>query len=205
MRAFWLRWRARRRPLQVAIVGLAIVTWIIVHALLSSAQTARSSWGPATAVIVTTHRLEAGDVIAVNDIETRTLPAIAIPVGALRESPVGRTVVAPVERGEILVAARVADTDVLPAGTRGLAVPLDQGHLHLDIGDRVDVIAVLDPIDVTDGGPPAFVLAANALVTDTSDTAATVAVPTDDAPRIALAMRQGAVVLVLSSTPSRPG
>ena len=123
----------------------------------------------------------------------------------MREPPIGRTVVAPVERGEILVAARVADNDVLPAGTRGVAIPFDDGHLRLDIGDRVDVIAVFDPTDVFDGGPPAFVLAANALVTDTSDTAATVAVPTVDTPRIALAMRQGAVVLVLSSTPSRPG
>ena len=205
MRAFWLRWRARRRPLQVAIVGLAIVTWVIVHSLLAGAQAARRSWGPGTPVIVATHRLKAGDAVVANDVEARTLPAIAVPDGALREPPVGRTVVAPVERGEILVGARVTDNHVLPAGTRGVAIPLDEGHLRLDIGDRVDVIAAFDPVDVSDGGPPAFVLVANALVADISDTSATVAVPVDDAPRVALALRQGAVVLVLSSTPSRPG
>ena len=57
----------------------------------------------------------------------------------------------------------------------------------------------------SDGGPPAFVLVANALVADISDTTATVAVPADDTPKVAFALRQGAVVLVLSSTPSRPG
>jgi Flp pilus assembly protein CpaB len=205
MRAFWQLWRARRRPLQVAIIGLALVTWVIVHSLLAGAQAARRSWGPGTPVIVAAHRLEAGESVDASDVEARTLPAIAVPDGALREPPFGRTVVAPVERGEILVGARVTDSHVLPAGTRGVAIPLDEGHLRLNIGDRVDVIAAFDPTDVSDGGPPAFVLAANALVADVSETSATVAVPVDDAPRVALALRQGAVVLVLSSTPSRPG
>ena len=205
MRTFWLRWKARRRPLQVAIVGLAIVTWVIVHALLAAAQDARRSWGPGSSVIVATHRLEAGDAVAPSDVEARTLPAIAVPDGALHDAPIGRTVVAPVERGEILVGARVTDDHVLPAGTRGIAIPLDEGHLRLDIGDRVDVIVALEPLDVSDGGPPAFVLTANALVADVGDNAAMVAVPVDDAPRVALALREGAVVLALSSTPSRPG
>ena len=113
--------------------------------------------------------------------------------------------VAPVERGEIIVRARITDEGVLPAGTRGVAIPLEEGHLRLETGDRVDVIAAFDPSEVTDGGPPAFVLTANVLVADVSDTTATVAVPVDDAPRVALALRQGAVVLVLSSTPLRPG
>jgi Flp pilus assembly protein CpaB len=205
MREIWSRWRARRRPLQVAIIGLAIVTWVIVHALLAGAQSARRSWGPAAAVIVATHRLEAGDAVGASDVETRALPVVAVPDGALHEPPIGRTMVAPVERGEILVAARIADNGVLPAGTRGVAIPLDDGHLRLNVGDRVDVIAALNPSDVSDNGPPAFVLSSNALVADVSDTTATVAVPVDDAPRIALALRQGAIVLVLSSTPLRPG
>lgn len=197
MRAFWLRWRARRRPLQVAIIGLAILTWVIVQALLAGAQNARRQWGPAAAVIVATHRLEAGAVVGTADVETRTLPAIAVPDGALVEAPIGRTLVAPIERGEVVGRDRVTDDGVLPAGTRGIAIPLDEAHLRLATGDRVDVIATFDPT--------AFVLAANVFVADVTENTATIAVPADDAPRVALALRQGAIVLVLSATPSRPG
>ena len=48
------------------------------------------------------------------------------------------------------------------------------------------------------GREPAFALVEQALVVDVADDAVTVAVPEDDAPRVAWALSNGAVVLALA-------
>jgi hypothetical protein len=66
----------------------------------------------------------------------------------------------------------------------------------LAVGDRVDVVVALAP-EAAGGGPPGFALASDVLVVEVTEVAATVAVPRDVAPRLAVAFGQGAVTLAL--------
>jgi Flp pilus assembly protein CpaB len=128
----------------------------------------------------------------------------------------------PVLAGEPLVAARLAPDGLtgaaalVPPGWRAVAVPLGPaGAPPLAVGDLVDVLAVMPTAGLpglgSDGagagpdgtGPdgaaqePAFVLVERAAVVDVTDDAVTVAVPEGDAPRVAWALSNGAVVLAL--------
>jgi hypothetical protein len=64
------------------------------------------------------------------------------------------------------------------------------------VGDHVDVLVALAP-EAAGGGPPGFVVAPRALVVALDEGAVTVAVDVAVAPRIAVALGQGAVTLAL--------
>ena len=64
------------------------------------------------------------------------------------------------------------------------------------MGDRVDVVVAL-PEAAAGDGPPGFALASEVDVVDVDDAAATLAIPRDDVPRVAVALGQGAVSLAL--------
>ena len=162
----------------------------------------------------------------VRDLPEGVLPEGVVPEGALggapAEPPVGSVVRHPVLAGEPLVAARLAPDGLtgaaalVPPGWRAVAVPLGPaGAPPLAVGDLVDVLAVMPTAGLpglgSDGagagpdgtGPdgaaqePAFVLVERAAVVDVADDAVTVAVPEGDAPRVAWALSNGAVVLAL--------
>jgi Flp pilus assembly protein CpaB len=107
-------------------------------------------------------------------------------------------VLAPLARGEVVTAGRVAPAGVgglaalLPDGARALAVPIGPGTPPLRRGDRVDVLATFE------GDEPTFAVASGAAVLAvTRDKAVTVAVTADEAPRVAFALAQGAITLAL--------
>ena len=89
------------------------------------------------------------------------------------------------------VAARV------PPGQRAVAVPVTPaGRPPLELGDLVDVLAVVATPDMPDA-TPAAPLATGALVVDVGDESVSVAVSRAEAPLVAYAITQGVAVLAL--------
>ena len=209
--------RALARPVvrRMVLLALALVTGLVVMSLVSSAEAARDRWGRARPVAVATHDLAPGDVIDGSTIEIRRLPEAAVSPGALAEPPTGSVVCQPVLAGEALVAERLAPQGLtgvaalVPAGHRAVAVPLGPvAAPPLAVGDLVDVLAVVSAAPASSGEsaaasasvdrPPAFPLVERAAVVAVEDDTVSVAVPEDDAPGVAFALTQGAVVLALA-------
>ena len=190
--------RRHPRAPQAAILVLAVVTALTVHAVLNAANAARRRWGQAAAVLVATHRLEPGSTLTADDVALRRLPPAAVPDGALSALPYDAATSAPVERGEVLVRDRLIDHGRVPAGTKAIAVALGEARPRLRVGDRVDLIATFDQ------GQPATIVATDVLVVDVGDAVATFAVPSANEQAVASAVRQSQIVVAISATPSRP-
>lgn len=219
--------RALARPAvrRTCVAGLAAATCVTAMSLVAVADDARDRWGQTRAVAVATRDLAPGDVLDAGAFEVRDLPEAVLPDGVVDGAagaspgapgssavaagvpPVGAVVRHPVLAGEPLVAARLAPDGLtgaaalVPAGWRAVAVPLGPaGAPPVVTGDLVDVLAVTPTaIDGADQGrEPAFALVEQAVVVDVTDGAITVAVPRDDAPRVAWALSNGAVVLALA-------
>ncbi|MFZ6005106.1 MAG: Flp pilus assembly protein CpaB [Actinomycetota bacterium] len=185
------------------VLTTALVTGWIVADSIAGAQEARDQWGSTTSVVVASRAVRTGEVIEPGDVSTERWPRALVPDSALTELPPGATATAPIVAGELLVAERLAPQGLsgvaalLPAGTRAVAIPTEPGLAPpLAVGDRVDVLVAL-PIELAGDGPPGFAVVTGAVVVDTSDAAVTVAVPRDSAPRVAVALGQGAVSLAL--------
>jgi hypothetical protein len=88
---------------------------------------------------------------------------------------------------------------LVPTGWRALAMPAGRAALRLSVGDRVDLVAAVDGTTDDASESPSFVLADNALVVAVDDESVTVAVPAEDAPRVALGIVTGSVVPALRS------
>ncbi len=105
-------------------------------------------------VLVAAHDLPAGQVVDADDVELRAVPPDVVPTGLVdRADALGRTVAAPMRRGEPLTDVRLVSESLL-AGYPGLiAVPVripDGGAVGLlAVGDRVDVLAA-DPTGRSD-------------------------------------------------------
>jgi Flp pilus assembly protein CpaB len=157
--------------------------------------------------VVARHRLDVGAVVRAGDVTVASWPDALIPRGAVRDvgAVEGRIVVDVIHPDEPVRTERLAPDGLhgvaalVPAGWRALAVPIGSAPLTLSIGDRVDLVAAV-PESSTSSASPSFVLAANALVVAVDDRAATVAVPADDAPRVALGIATGTVVPALRSS-----
>ena len=206
--------RARRSPAAwwAAAAALALFVATQVAALDDDAAARRQAWGDAVQVVVAARPLSAGDVVGPGDMTVQQWPAAMLPDGALAEVPAGRTVVAQIVAGEAVVADRVAPTGLrgvaalIPEGHRAIAVPSSSGGFGTDVpafavGDRVDVLATFDVIDVDDleasRSEPTGIVARDALVVDVTETAVTVAVLEHDTTRVAFAVARGTVTLAL--------
>ena len=122
------------------------------------------------------------------------------------EPPVGAVVRQPILAGEPVAPSRLAPDGLtgvaalVPAGERAVAVAVGPaGVPPLAVGDQVDVVTVMPPGATGDGGSdPAFTLVERATVVAIGEQAVTIAVPDADAPRVAWAVANGAVVLALA-------
>jgi Flp pilus assembly protein CpaB len=182
----------------VAAFLLVAATGLTVSSLVGRASALASRWGAPERVAVATRSLPAGAVVASGDVVLRDVPSGLVPTGAVRRPPVGRALLAPLARGEVVTDARLAGEGVgglaalLPDGARALAVPVGPGTPPLRRGDRVDVLATFE------GDEPTFAVASGAAVLAVAPgKAVTVAVTADEAPRVAFALAQGAVTLAL--------
>jgi pilus assembly protein CpaB len=211
------RFRRRRLPAFIrrhralywlAALSLAGLSAHAIASALERADAARARWGGTQSVLVARHRLEIGDVVQTDDIEEDAWPSAVVPRSAVPSAvdAVGRTVVEVVEPGEALLAARLAPDGLhgvaalVPSGWRALAVPVGTAALPLSVGDRIDLVAAVDGTDPNSSQSPSFVLADNALVVAVDEQSVTVAVPADDAPRVALGILTGSVVPALRSS-----
>jgi hypothetical protein len=164
------------------------------------------------------------DAVEVRDLPEAVVPSGALdeaPTGAIARQAVvaGEALV----EGRLAPHGLTGTAALVPAGHRAVAVPVGPtGAPPLAIGDLVDVLAVAPglapaaahdeppaegpeggspddpPRDDAGPGPPAFALVERGLVVAADDTAASVAVPEDDAAAVAFAVSQGGVVLTLT-------
>ncbi|MGH3306968.1 MAG: SAF domain-containing protein [Nocardioides sp.] len=129
---------ARRRWLAALLAGVAVAAGV---------QAATAPPQPAIGVLTAARDLPAGAVIDRDDLVMVDFAPGSVPSGAGREV-VGRTLAAPVRRGEPVTDVRLAGP-ALTAGDPDLtAVPVrlpDAGMVELlDVGDRIDLIGT-DP------------------------------------------------------------
>ena len=216
------RLRVRRREVLwwATAITLAGITITVVGGAREQADAAGSRWGRATNVLVAAEPIEVGQQLGAGDIRATEWPTSLVPSDAVTSGAEGRIAIASLNAGEVLVDSRLAPDGLtgaaalLPPDTRALAVPDVAGGLALRPGDRVDVLVVVDPFELStgDGGgsaQQAQVVAAGATVVAVADDSTTVAVPRADVPEVAAALGQGVVTLALASPieaarPTRP-
>jgi Flp pilus assembly protein CpaB len=195
----------RRRPhlWWLLVISVALAAGWLAAAVVAHAERTRAGWGATEAVVVVEHARRAGDELRPGDVTVVERPRAMVPADALEALPPGAALRADVVAGEVLVASRLAPSGLtgvaamLPPGTRAVAIPTEAGLTPpLAPGDRVDVLVAL-PAEAAGDGPPGFAVATGALVVAVDDAGATVAVPRDTAPRVAVALGQGAVTLAL--------
>ena len=129
---------ARRRLLAALLTGVAVAAGV---------QAATAPPPASVGVLTAARDLPAGAVISSEDLVTVDFAPGSVPSGATREA-VGRTLAAPVRRGEPVTDVRLMGP-ALTAGDPGLtAVPVrlpDAGMVALlEVGDRIDLIGT-DP------------------------------------------------------------
>jgi Flp pilus assembly protein CpaB len=172
-------------------VLVALGTGLVVQRVTVNAAEARRQWGDSLPTVVATRPLAVGDRLDPTNVEVRAIPIGVRPDTALDAvSTDGAIAAASVARNEIVTAARLgragrsALASLLPAGTRGVAVPAPDGAVPLQPGDAVDVVA------------PDLVVG-DALVARVDPGAVVVAVAEAEAPALARAVAEGQVSLVL--------
>jgi Flp pilus assembly protein CpaB len=129
---------ARRRSLAAAFAALTV---------LACLRAVQPSAGPTVAVTVAAHDLASGRVLAPDDVVVRRIPAGSAPAGA-EAAAVGRTVAAPVRRGEPITDVRLVTPALLTGYPGRVALPVriaDPDAVGLlRVGDHVDLVAA-DP------------------------------------------------------------
>lgn len=197
--------RLRRSPLPfwALAVALSLATGVAVARLAGAADARAERLGGLVDVPVAVRVVGAGAVLRAADVEVRSLPRALLPRGRVADAPAGRVAVVPLVPGEVVLAGKLAPDGLtgvaalVPAGHRALSVPAGDGALPLRPGNRVDVLATFDVAGAADAAPT-FPVATAALVVDAGDEAVTVAVTSDEAPRVAFALARGTVTLALT-------
>jgi Flp pilus assembly protein CpaB len=187
----------------VLVAVVAVLSGVAVATTVQGAEDARRSWGRRALVLVATEDLEAGDRLQAANTHLATHPVPLVPPGALTALPRDGRLAEPVYDGEVVRTERLAPTGAsalaarLPAGTRAVAVPVEPGTAPpLAVGDLVEVLVALAP-EAAGTGAPGFALTTGVPVLDVTESAVTVAVDRDVAPRLAVAFGQGAVTLAV--------
>jgi Flp pilus assembly protein CpaB len=125
----------RRRPLAAALTAVAV---------LATLRTLAPPPDPTVAVLVAGHDLPSGTVVARSDLQLSAYPPDAVPDG-LADDPVGRTLAAPVRRGEALTDVRLVGPSLTQGYDDLVALPVrlpDAGAVALlAVGDRIDLVA----------------------------------------------------------------
>lgn len=185
------RVRHDRRTRPVVALVLVALSLIGAGAEHDRLRTARQEWGPATTTWIARDALAAGHLLAEVDVVARRLPPVAVPVDAVAESPVGRRLTEAVGAGEVLQNTRLSDGGTSANGSRvgngRGAVALSTTPTPLDVGDVVDLYALLD----------GTIVATGAEVIAVTDQIPLVAVDHDDLGAVIRSFSLGDVVPVL--------
>ncbi|MFZ4669540.1 MAG: SAF domain-containing protein [Microthrixaceae bacterium] len=193
-----LRRAARRRVMAwCAAAGLAVV----VHDIVSDADTRRDSWGRTTTVVVASRRIEAGTLLDTSVLASAERPLAALPDDTLTGIDPGQRATRSIERGEELTSA-----DVAPSGRSPLASQLEPGRAAvvlqlgdvapaIDTGDHVDVVTDVEASPVTNSS--ATVVAHSATVISTDGDTAVLSVAEAEAAATAHAALVGGISIVV--------
>jgi len=174
---------------------VAVLAWLLAslvgHAL-ARAEHARTRWGRTTTVWVVERPLRAGDELA-GALRTEPWPVALAPGAAVRAPPAGARAAVAVDAGAPLTAAMV---EARSAERRTVAVPVPDGHLPVQTGDRVDVWATADPAVTADGAPGTRRVAAGARVAEASGRSIVLEVAPAQVPAVAEAGAIATITLV---------
>ena len=192
----------RPPPLRAVLaVALAVACGLVVLRTTGRAEAAADRYGRTATAWVLDSTVEPGDVLGAGDLVVESRPASFLPSGAVEEDPVGRRVTEVLRPGEVVVEHRLAGGDrrgaaaLVPEGWRAVAVPALEAALPVEVGQRVDVLAALDP---TDTGAVGSTVAEDGVVVHVAeDATVTVAVTPAQAARIVAALASGVVALAL--------
>ena len=214
----------RRRARRVVVVAVVLLTCLVFVTQFRAMDAARQRWTDTRVVAVARRDLPPGQVVEGDSVELQEVVSAAVAPAALDEVPVGSVVRYPVAAGEALVGSRLAPEGLtgiaalVPDGERAVALPVGPAaRPPLQVGDRVDVLAVLAldvPLTEVEPEPPVegteeeeeggdttgsvMPLVERAVVVDVAEEAVTVAVPSAMASAVAQVVTQGAVVLTLT-------
>ncbi len=115
--------------------------------MLAGLHAARPPAPHTVAVAVAAHDLPSGTVLAPGDLVERRLPAAVAPAGS-DAHPIGRTLAAPVRRGEPVTDVRLVAPSLVAALPGRVALPVRIADADavglLRVGDHVDLVAA-DP------------------------------------------------------------
>lgn len=156
------RMAGRRRARRVVVVAVVLLTCLVFAAQFRAMDAARQRWTDTRVVAVARRDLPPGQVVEADSVELREVVSAAVAPAALDEVPLGSVVRYPVAAGEALVARRLAPEGLtgiaalVPDGERAVALPVGPAaRPPLQVGDRVDVLAVLPPEAVMPATGPA--------------------------------------------------
>jgi hypothetical protein len=184
--------RNNRRRQQV-IAGLVCCAALTFFITLSRMQSATTSLGLTTPVLIASSNIEPGDIITTQLFNLRTLPRAAVAPTALHDLQTGLVAQQSISIGELLTTTNTgASTSKqlqLPVGFRSVAIVPPAALPPMQVGDHVDIIA------------NGIVLAADALVLSLIENTpgVIVAVPAELSAAVASAAAIGDATLVVSS------
>jgi len=192
---------ARSAAAYWAVVALlALATAGLVSRLANRATAAERRWGATRPVLIAKRALPPGQPVPAAGVAVEERPRALVPVGALARLPAGAVAIAPVERGEVLTAARLGEPGAgLAPGRAAMAVPVGDAPLRVRPGQRVDVFATFDASLAAPGADATDRVATGATVVRADAAAITVAVRTSEAAALARALAQGTTTLALIS------
>ena len=188
--------RNNRRQHQV-IAGLVCCAALTFFIALSRMQSATTSLGLTTPVLIASSNIEPGDIITTQLFSLRTLPRSAVTPTALHDLQTGLVAQQSISIGELLTTTNTGTSTSkqlrLPVGFRSVAIVPPAALPPMQVGDHVDIIA------------NGIVLAADALVlslmenTNSEVVGVIVAVPAELSAAVASAAAIGDATLVVSS------
>jgi Flp pilus assembly protein CpaB len=193
--------RNNRRRQQV-IAGLVCCAALTFFVTISRMQSATSSLGETTSVLIATSSIEQGDIITTQLFSLHTYPHAAVAPTALHDVQIGLVAQQSISIGELLTTTNTGTSTSkqlqLPTGFRSVAIVPPAALPPMQVGDHVDIIA------------NGVVLAADALVlslientpgevTGVIVTGVIVAVPAELSAAVASAAAIGDATLVVSS------
>jgi Flp pilus assembly protein CpaB len=190
-----------------ATVVLAVVAGTLAAATVQRAEQARAAYGESRRVPVATGDLPVGTELTDGDLTWADLPAALLPDG-IADAPVGRVIVEPVVRGEVVLERRLSGgtadgaAALVTPGRHAIAVPVATAPPGLSVGDRVEAYA-----PASSGGSLAELarsqttgarrVARDALVIAVDQQSVTVSVSGPEAASLAAAVLDGALTLAL--------
>lgn len=186
-RRLWLYW--------LIVAAIAAGVAVGVASAMGDVRRQREAWGRATTVLIATRDIAVGEALA-NSVVSRDVPTAVVPPSALTTMPADATATQRLAAGEIVVSGDVV-------GARGPLALVPSGWLAIDIPRSDDPLDTSRPLFTV--GDSAVVLAdgsivaEEAIVVDVALDGLAVAVPRDDAARVAQAANQRLAVLALTA------